>query len=102
MYAVIETQGKQHKVVEGQTLLVDRLEGEVGTKVDLKVLLVGEDGNVEIGTPYVENAKVEAKIVEHKKDKKVLVFKKKRRKQYKKLNGHRQPITVLKIEKIVK
>ncbi len=102
MYAVIETQGKQHKVVEGQTLLVDRLEGEVGTKVDLKVLLVGEKGDVEVGTPYLENAKVEAKIVEQKKDEKVLVFKKKRRKQYKKLNGHRQPITVLKIEKIVK
>ncbi len=102
MYAVIETQGKQHRVVEGQTLLVDRLEGEVGTKVDLKVLLLGGNGEVEIGTPYLENAKVEAKIVEHKKDKKVFVFKKKRRKQYKKLNGHRQPITVLKIEKIVK
>lgn len=101
MYAIVETQGKQHKVTEGQVLVVDRLQAEEGSTVDLdKVKLLGSDDSVKIGAPYVDGAAVSAKVLEHKKGRKILVFKKKRRKQYKRLKGHRQSHTVLKIESI--
>ena len=100
MYAVVRTGGKQYKVSEGDLLKVEKLEGVVGDIVELnEVLMVGGD-KVEIGTPLVPSASVTGKIVEQGKDKKILVFKSKRRKDSRKLNGHRQPRTMLKIEKI--
>ena len=100
MYAVVKTGGKQYKVSEGDLLKVEKLEGAVGDTVELnEVLMVGGD-KVAIGTPLVPSASVTVKIIEQGKDKKILVFKSKRRKDSRKLNGHRQPRTMLKIEKI--
>ena len=101
MYAVVEIQGSQFKVSKNQKLYVNRLKGKEGTKVSFdNVLLVDEDGKVKVGMPKVSGAVVEAKIVSHQKDDKVIVFKKKRRKGYKVKNGHRQLLTELLIEKI--
>ena len=101
MYAVVEIQGSQFKVSKNQKLYVNRLKGKEGTKVSFdNVLLVDEDGKVKVGTPKVSGAVVEAKIISHQKDDKVIVFKKKRRKGYKVKNGHRQLLTELLIEKI--
>jgi len=100
MYAVIKTGGKQYKVSEGEFLKVEKLAGEVGDTIELgEVLMVGGD-TVKIGTPLVPNASVTGKIVEQGKEKKILVFKSKRRKDSRKLRGHRQPRTIVKIEKI--
>jgi large subunit ribosomal protein L21 len=100
MYAVIRTGGKQYKVSEGDLLKVEKLNGSVGDTIELgEVLMVGGD-KVAIGTPLVPSASVTGRIVEQGKDKKILVFKSKRRKGTRKLNGHRQLKTVLKIEKI--
>ncbi|AAR36627.1 MAG: 50S ribosomal protein L21 [uncultured bacterium] len=100
MYAVIRTGGKQYKVSEGDFLKVEKLEGAVGDTVELKdVLMVGGE-TVAIGTPLVPSASVVGRIVDQGKDKKILVFKSKRRKNFRKMYGHRQPRTVLKIEKI--
>ncbi|PLX81533.1 MAG: 50S ribosomal protein L21 [Desulfuromonas sp.] len=97
MYAVVKTGGKQYKVSEGDLLKVEQLAGAVGETIELEeVLMVGGD-EVQVGTPLVPNAKVKAQIVEQGKDKKILVFKSKRRKNYRKKYGHRQPITRLKI-----
>ena len=101
MYAVVEIQGGQFKVAKNQKLYVNRLKGEEGTKVSFdNVLLVDDDGKVKVGMPNVAGALVEAKIVSHQKDDKVIVFKKKRRKGYKVKNGHRQLLTELLIERI--
>lgn len=100
MYAVIKTGGKQYKVSEGDFLKIEKLEGAVGDTIELsEVLMVGGE-TVKIGTPLVPSASVTGKIVEQGKDKKILVFKSKRRKDSRKLRGHRQPRTVVKIEKI--
>ncbi len=100
MYAVIATGGKQYKVSEGDIVRVEKLEGEVGSKVEIKdVLMIGGD-TPKIGTPLVEKAAVSGEIVEQDRAKKILVFKKKKRKGYKKLQGHRQAYTALKINKI--
>jgi len=101
MYAVVEIQGSQFKVSKNQKLYVNRLKGKEGTKVSFdNVLLVDDDGKVKVGMPNVAGALVEAKIVSHQKDDKVIVFKKKRRKGYKVKNGHRQLLTELLIERI--
>ena len=101
MYAVVEIQGSQFKVSKNQKLYVNRLKGKEGTKVSFdNVLLIDEDGKVKVGMPNVSGAVVEAKILSHQKDDKVIVFKKKRRKGYKVKNGHRQLLTELLIEKI--
>ena len=101
MYAVVEIQGSQFKVSKNQKLYVNRLNGKEGTKVSFdNVLLVDDDGKVKVGMPNVAGAVVEAKIISHQKDDKVIVFKKKRRKGYKVKNGHRQLLTELLIEKI--
>ena len=101
MYAVVEIQGSQFKVSKNQKLYVNRLKGKEGTKVSFdNVLLVDEDGKVKVGMPNVSGAVVEAKIVSHQKDDKVIVFKKKRRKGYKVKNGHRQYLTSIHINKI--
>ncbi len=97
MYAVIKTGGKQYKVAEGDLLKIEKLDGAVGDSIEFEeVLLVGGD-EVKIGTPLIAKAKVKAQIVEQGKDKKILVFHMKRRKTHRKLNGHRQPITRVKI-----
>jgi large subunit ribosomal protein L21 len=102
MFAVIKTGGKQFRVQEGDLLDVEKLDLEEGKKVTFDhVLLIEDDKNTLIGTPVVEKAQVVGEVVESFKDKKVLVFKKKRRKQYRKTAGHRQMLTRVKIEKIL-
>ena len=97
MYAVIKTGGKQYKVSEGDLLKVEKIEGVVGDTIVLNEVLMVGGAEVKIGTPLLSGAKVSARIVEQDKDKKVLVFHSKRRKGTRKLYGHRQPITRLKI-----
>jgi large subunit ribosomal protein L21 len=100
MYAVIKTGGKQYKVAEGDFLKVEKLEGLVGDTIEFgEVLMVGGEA-IKVGAPLVAGAKVTAKVAVQGRDKKVLVFKSKRRKNTRKLIGHRQHHTVLKIEKI--
>lgn len=102
MYAIVEIAGQQFKVEKEQKIFVHRLEGEEGAKVDFdKVLLFDDDKNVKVGTPVVKGVKVSAKILEHLKGDKVIVFKKKRRKGYQKQNGHRQYLSKIQIEDIV-
>jgi large subunit ribosomal protein L21 len=102
MYAVIETGGKQYKVQEGDTVFVEKINTEEGGKLDFtKVLLVAKEEDLVVGKPYVEGAKVEATVLEQGKAKKIVVFKYKSKKNYRKKQGHRQPYTKVKIEKIV-
>lgn len=102
MYAVVKTGGKQFRVQEGDVIYVEKLEAEVDSTVELtEVLAVAkEDGNLTVGAPVVEGAKVVAKVAAQGKEKKVIVFKYKRKKDYRRKNGHRQPYTKLVIEKI--
>jgi large subunit ribosomal protein L21 len=100
MYAVIKTGGKQYRVSEGDRLRVERLEGEKGSTVELtEVLMVGGE-RVAIGTPLVQGAMVSAEIVAQGLGKKIIVFKMRRRKRYRRKNGHRQPFTELAIKSI--
>ncbi len=97
MFAVIQTGGKQYRVAEGDRLRVEKLAGDVGAKITFdKVLLVAGE-SVKVGTPLVSGAKVSAEIVAQDRDKKVIVFKFRRRKNYRRKQGHRQPFTELKI-----
>ena len=101
MYAVVKTGGKQYRVTEGDTLKVEKLNGEVGSRIELtEVLAVGEGDDVRIGVPIVENAKVVCEITEQGRGKKIIVFKKKKRKGYSKKQGHRQDFTALKVDVI--
>jgi large subunit ribosomal protein L21 len=101
MYAVIRSGGKQYRVSPGQTIRLEKVGGDVGAKVELgEVLLVENDGNVQVGAPLVANAKIEATVVENDRAKKILVFKKKRKKQYRRTRGHRQDYTAVRIDKI--
>jgi large subunit ribosomal protein L21 len=101
MYAIVEIAGQQFKVSKDQNIFVHRLADEQGKSVEFnKVLLVSDEGNTQVGTPVLEGASVKATVLEHMKGDKVLVFKKKRRKGYKKLNGHRQYFSKIKIESI--
>ncbi len=100
-YAVIQAGGHQYRVKEGDTLPIDRLKGQVGDKVRFdKVLLIQDEKGMQVGRPFLAKTLVEATIKEQKRDKKILVFKYKRRKNYKKMHGHKQPITVVEIGKI--
>jgi large subunit ribosomal protein L21 len=100
MYAVIKTGGKQYRVNEGDRLRVEKLEGAVGDTIDFaEVLMLGGD-TVSIGTPLVSGAKVSAEIVGQGLGKKIIVFKMRRRKRYRRKNGHRQPFTELKVKGI--
>ena len=102
MYAIVEIGGKQIKVEKDQKVYVNRLEGKEGSKVTFdNILLLDNAGKVVLGTPSVKGAAVEAKILKHLKDDKVIVFKKKRRKGYKVKNGHRQFLTEIMVEKIL-
>jgi large subunit ribosomal protein L21 len=101
MYAVVNTGGKQYKVREGDTLRIEKIEGEVGSPVSFdRVLMVADGEEVTVGTPVVENATVSGQIVEQGKSKKIIVFKYKRRKRYRRKQGHRQPFTAVKIKAI--
>lgn len=101
MYAVVEVGGNQYRVEQGDCIRVAKMDAEAGQKVTLdRVLLVSDEGGTRIGTPRVDNASVEASVVGHGKDSKVTVFKMKRRKGYRRTNGHRQPYTDLQIDTI--
>lgn len=102
MYAIVDIAGQQFKVKAGQKLKVHRMEAEEGKHVELgNVLLVSNGNSISVGTPTVDGARIAAKVLNHGKGDKVLVFKKKRRKGYKKMNGHRQYLTELWIEGIL-
>ncbi len=101
MYAIVNIAGQQFKIEQGQEIFVHRLEGEEGTHIEFdQVLLVDNEGKVNVGTPHVEGAKVDGKILAHVRGDKVKVFKKKRRKGYQKETGHRQDLSKVLIEKI--
>ncbi|MBI4647388.1 MAG: 50S ribosomal protein L21 [Bacteroidia bacterium] len=101
MYAIIEIAGQQFKIEKANKIYVHRLDAEEGASVEFdKVLLIDNQGEIKVGTPILEGAKVTAKILSHLKGDKVKVFKKKRRKGYKVLKGHRQQLTQLEIEDI--
>ena len=101
MYAIIKTGGKQYKVSEGDLVRVEKLNYEVGETVDFEeVLLVSNDGDIKVGSPVVEGAKVSATVEDQNKAKKIVVFKYKPKKQYRKKHGHRQPYTLVKIDSI--
>ena len=101
MYAVILTGGKQHKIEQGEKIKVEKLEGNAGDSITFdKVLFVGTGAEPKIGTPYVDGATVEAKIIRQDRASKVMVYKKKRRKGFEKRYGHRQPYTEVEITKI--
>ncbi len=102
MYAVIRTGGKQYRVQVGDVLDIEKLDVEEGNKVTFaEVLLIEDNEHTLIGTPILDRAQVIAEVIENFKDKKVIVFKKKRRKQYRRMRGHRQLLTRVKIEKIL-
>jgi large subunit ribosomal protein L21 len=98
-YAIIRSGGKQFRVEEGQQVRVPLMDKEVGSTIELDVLLMGGDES-KVGSPLVDGARVAATVVDHGRDTKIIVFKKKRRKQYKRTRGHRQDYTTLKIDSI--
>jgi large subunit ribosomal protein L21 len=101
MYAVVNTGGKQYKVQKGETLRIEKIPGEVGSSVTFdKVLMLADGENIRVGQPVLENVAVQARIVEQDKAKKILIFKYKRRKRYRRKNGHRQPFTAIRIDGI--
>ena len=102
MYAIIETGSKQYRVSEGDVIKVEKLKGNVGDAVEINdVLLIKKENETKVGNPMISNAKVVGEIVETGKGKKVIIFKFKRRKNYRRKRGHRQPYTTLKINQIV-
>ncbi|NJO92303.1 MAG: 50S ribosomal protein L21 [Chloroflexia bacterium] len=101
MYAIVEIAGQQFKVEKEKKIFVHRLDNQVGDKIEFdKVLLVDNEGDVKIGAPTVDGAKIEAEVIDHVRGDKVIVFKKKRRKGYQKQNGHRQDFTRIEIKSI--
>ncbi len=102
MYAIVEIAGLQYKVSQKQRVFVNRLEAKEGDSIELgKVLLIDNDGKITVGSPVIDGARVAAKVLSHLKGDKVIVFKKKRRKGYQKLNGHRQQLTELLIQGVL-
>jgi len=102
MYAIVDLAGQQFKAKKEDSIYVHRLEAEVGQTVEFdKVLLIDNDGKVDIGAPFLKGSLVKAKVLSHLKGDKITVFKKKRRKGYQKSNGHRQCLTHIQIEEIV-
>jgi large subunit ribosomal protein L21 len=102
MFAVLKTGGKQYKVAKGDTIQVEKLTGEVGDQVELAqvLMVVDDDDNLSVGKPMLEGARVKAEIVDQGRHRKIIIFKMKRRKNYRRKAGHRQPFTALKITDI--
>lgn len=101
MYAIIESCGKQYKVAQGDVVFFEKLDTEEGKKITFdKVILVSDDKKVEVGAPYVKGVKVEGKVVANGKGKKIIVYKYKAKKNYRRTQGHRQPFTKVEITKI--
>ena len=101
MYAIVNTGGKQYKVSQGDVLRVEKMPGEIGSPVSFdKVLMFSDGENVNIGQPVLDNVAVKGHIMEQGKAKKIIVFKYKRRKRYRRKRGHRQPYTAIKIDSI--
>ncbi len=101
MYAVVKSGGKEYRVSKGDIIRLEKLQGKVGDQVTLNdVLMVSQDGEVQVGTPRLDNTVVTGEIVQQVKGKKVLIFKMKRRKNYRRLKGHRQQYTYLKVNEI--
>jgi large subunit ribosomal protein L21 len=101
MYAVLETGGKQFRVKEGDTLFIEKLPAEAGETFEIdRVLMVEKDGDLKVGTPNVEGAKVTFEVVRHGKGKKIIVFKYKAKKNYRRKQGHRQPFTEVVVKSI--
>ena len=100
MHAIIETGGKQYKVAEGDVIYIEKIDAQVDSTVSFDVLLVGNDGDVKIGTPVVEGVKVEGKVVGQIRGEKIVVYKYKSKKNYRRKQGHRQPYTKVEITKI--
>ena len=101
MYAIIESCGKQYKVSEGDVVYFEKLDNEEGKKISFNnVVLVSNEDKVEVGAPYVKGVKVEGKVVSHGKAKKILVYKYKAKKNYRRTQGHRQPYTKVEITSI--
>ena len=101
MYAIIESCGKQYKVSEGDVIFFEKLDAEEGKKVTFdNVVLISDEKNIKVGTPYVKGCKVEGNVVAHGKGKKIIVFKYKAKKNYRRTQGHRQPYTKVEIKSI--
>ena len=101
MYAIIGSCGKQYKVAQGDVVFFEKMEAEEGKTITFEnVMLISEDGKVQVGAPYVKGAKVEGKVVAHGKSKKIIVFKMKPKKNYRRKQGHRQPYTKVEITSI--
>ena len=100
MYAIIATGGKQYRVSEGDVIYIEKIDAAVDSTVSFDVLLVGNDGDVKIGTPVVEGVKAEGKVVGQIRGEKIIVFKYKSKKNYRRKQGHRQPYTKVEITKI--
>ncbi len=101
MYAIVETGGKQYKVTEGTMLMIEKLDVEAGSEYTFdKVLFLNKDGKVQVGAPLIEGAQVVGTVIEHGKDKKIIVFKYKSKKNYRRKQGHRQPFTKVKVTEI--
>lgn len=100
MYAIIATGGKQYRVSEGDVIYIEKIDAQVDSTVSFDVLLVGNDGDVKIGTPVVEGVKAEGKVVGQIRGEKIVIFKYKAKKNYRRKQGHRQPYTKVEITKI--
>ena len=100
MYAIIATGGKQYRVSEGDVLYIEKIDAEVDSTVSFDVLLLGNEGDVKVGTPVVEGVKVEGKVEAQTRGEKIIVFKYKSKKNYRRKQGHRQPYTKVEITKI--
>jgi large subunit ribosomal protein L21 len=97
MYAIVETGGKQYKVSQDDVITVEKLDAKVGDKINLDVMMLVDGDKVTNGNPFVKNAEVVAEVLEHGKEDKIVVFKYKAKKNYRRKQGHRQPFTALKI-----
>ena len=100
MYALVEFMGKQYKAEKGALLKVDKIDAETGTAINIDTVLLVSDAVIKIGSPYVEGAKVSATVESHEKDEKIIVFKYKPKKDYRRKQGHRQQYSVIKIGEI--
>ncbi len=103
MYAIVETGGKQYRMSPGKTFVVEKLEGQVGEEVVFdRVLALVENGETKVGQPFLEAVQVKARILDHGKGKKIIVFKYKPKKNYRRKKGHRQPFTRVRVEEIAR